>query len=148
MRSIEKIVNVEVPLDVTFATWANYNSFPAFTKNRVTVEKLGRTRTRWIVDLLGYSAEFEAEVDDIKPNKLLSWHSTTGVRHFGSVYFVPGDGSTTVTVRLTFDTEHIETRLGIDIAAKWCELEALFDDILEGFKAYVEQMWWQVPEAV
>lgn len=51
MKSLEKIVKVDVPLGVTFATWANYNSFPAFTKNRVTVEKLGRPKTRWIAEI-------------------------------------------------------------------------------------------------
>lgn len=148
MKTIEKAVVVNAPVDVTYATWANYSSFPAFTGHVVKVEKVTKRRSRWTLDVLGYGIEFEAELDELRPNKFISWHSVSGVKHFGYAHFVSGEGGTLVTARLMFETDNLADVLIEDLDIAWDEFEDALEESLNDFKNYVEQMWWNVPAVV
>lgn len=148
MLSIEKSVFVKVPVDIAYATWANYRSFPAFTNHVKKVDRITRRRTRWVVEALGYQLEFEAEIDQLKPNKFISWHSVTNIKHFGSVYFEKNDSGTTLTLRLLFDTENLADDLVEDLDLAWGEFENVLDEIMGRYKTYCEQMWLELPAII
>ncbi|MBE0449022.1 MAG: SRPBCC family protein [Actinobacteria bacterium] len=146
MVTVEKSIMVRVPVDIAYAAWANLQNFPIYAPHVVrSVEMLNKGRSRWIVDLLGYELQFEAELDEDRPNRLISWHSVSNVKHFGSAYFSPVTGGTVVTIRLMFDTGGLSSEFVDDLDVVWHEFEEIFKDTLHGFKKYVEQMWWQVP---
>lgn len=148
MKTTEKTIAINAPVDIVYATWANYSSFPAFTRHVVKVEKVTRKRSRWILDVLGYGIEFEAELDELRPNKFISWHSVSGVKHFGYAHFASSEGGTLVTARLMFETDNLADVLIEDLDIAWDEFEAAFEESLNDFKNYVEQMWWNVPAVV
>lgn len=148
MVAIEKTVFVDVPVDIAYATWANYSSFPAFTNHVKRVDKITRKRTHWVIEALGYQLEFEAEIDQLKPNKHISWHSVTNVKHFGSANFDQGNGGTTVTLRLLFDTEDLADTLIEDLDLSWGEFDEALEQALADYKTYCEQMWWAIPAVI
>ncbi|HZD60492.1 MAG TPA: SRPBCC family protein [Anaerolineae bacterium] len=148
MVAIERSITVKAPLDVVYATWANFQNFPAYTPHVVSVEKLKKRRTRWVVDVVGYRLQFEAELDEERPNRMISWHSVSTIKHFGSTYVLPEAGGTKVTVRLTVDMESLPAHLVDELNVSWHEFEETFEDALHSFKRYVEHMWRQVPAAV
>lgn len=147
MKTIEGSVIVRAPIGTTYATWANPQIFPVFSPHVRSVERIDKNRTRWVADLLGYQVQFDAELDEARPNKFISWHSTTNVKHFGSAYFEPVTGGTAVAVRIMFDTGSLSSNLIEDLDIAWNEFKDIFEDALYGFKRYVEQMWLQVPFA-
>jgi len=149
MRAVERTVTVRAPVDIVFAAWANYQSFPAYIPHVGSVEKINKKRTRWTVDLLGYRIQFEAELDEVRPNRFISWHSVTNIKHLGSVNFAPAEeGGTRVTVRLLFDIKSLSPDLIEDLETSWKEFEDGLEEVLNSFKSYVEQMWWQVPSII
>ncbi|PIW23258.1 MAG: hypothetical protein COW32_00255, partial [Candidatus Aquicultor secundus] len=124
------------------------STFTAFTNHVKRVDRITQKRMRWVIEVLGYQLEFEAEVDQLKPNKLISWHSVTNVKHFGSVYFDQGNGGTTVTLRLLFDTENLADALIEDLDLSRGEFEGALEEALAGYKAYCEQMWRAIPSVI
>lgn len=148
MKTIEKTIKVDAPIDVVFATWANYTSFPAITSHVIMAERVTNKHSHWLVDILGYRIQFEAELDQLTPNKFISWHSVTNIHHFGSVYFSQDSKYTQVILRLLFEIDNLTVDLVDDLDIAWNEFDGVFEDILDSFKKYVEQMWWQVPAVI
>lgn len=148
MKTVEESVTANVPVDVAYATWANYTIFPSITGHVVLAERITDRLSHWIIEVMGYRFDFEALLDQLKPNKFISWHSVTNIHHLGSVSFKPDAGRTLITLRITFDTEDLATDLADDLDILWPEFKKIFKEVLNSFKLYVEQMWWQVPSVV
>lgn len=148
MRSLERSITVRAPIDIAYATWVNYQKFPVYMPHVISVERISKTRTRWVIDVLGYRVLFEAEIDEMKPNRLISWHSISNVEHFGSAFFSPTEEGTVVTLRILIDTKNLPSDLADDLELAWNEFEESFEEALNSFKRYTEKMWYQLPLAM
>ncbi|MEW5706106.1 MAG: SRPBCC family protein [Actinomycetota bacterium] len=141
MRAIDKTIFVKAPLNYTYESWINYKKLPVYMPHVLDVGIISKGRTHWVVDILGYKIEFEAELDQVVPNELISWHSVSKIKHFGQVVFTPASGGTLVTVRLFFSPKGLTGEFLEMIDISWPEFVHVLEESLEGFKSYVESSW-------
>ena len=60
----------------------------------------------------GKEKEWEADIVEQTPDTRIAWRSATGAENSGIVSFVPIDGGTRVTARITYDTEGLVEKAG------------------------------------
>ena len=100
-------VTINRPISELYRFWRNLENLPQFMRHLVAVDKVTDTISRWRAHgPAGTTVEWEAEVYNEVPDKLIAWRSLDGssVVSAGSVNFDeagPGRG-TRVTVRLRY----------------------------------------------
>jgi uncharacterized membrane protein len=104
--TVQKILNLEAPVERVFDFWTDYRNFPRFMHNVREVEQVAENRSRWVVaGPAGVPVHWTAEVTRLEPNRLIEWRSSTDseVRHEGAVRFEEnGNGGTRLHVQLRY----------------------------------------------
>lgn len=107
-RSIDvsKAIQVQAPVRDVFAFWQAFENFPRFMTHVREVRRTSDGCFHWRVEgPAGASFEWDAEITQMVPNRLLAWKSVGSplVENTGLVRFdeLPG-GATRVTVRLSY----------------------------------------------
>ena len=105
--NIEESVTINRPVHELYRFWRNFENLPQFMGHLESVERLTETMSRWRArGPAGYTAEWNAEIINEIPDKLIAWRSIEGsdVVSAGSVHFDdagPGRG-TRIRVRLQY----------------------------------------------
>ena len=103
--TVQKVINLDAPLERVFSFWAEYQNFPRFMQNVRDVQRVAENRSRWVVaGPAGVPVQWIAEVTHLEPNRLVAWRSSadSDVRHEGEVRFEPNGHGTRVHVRLCY----------------------------------------------
>jgi uncharacterized membrane protein len=104
---VEESVTINRPVEELYRFWRNLENLPQFMHHLESVERLTDTLSRWrAIGPGGTTIEWDAEIINEVPNKLIGWRSIegAGVVSAGSVNFEdagPGRG-TRVRVRLQY----------------------------------------------
>jgi uncharacterized membrane protein len=102
---VQKVINVDAPVEQVFAFWTDYQNFPRFMHN-VREVRVHEDRSHWVVaGPAGVPVQWNAELVEVEPNARLRWRSTgdSAVKHDGCVRFEPNrNGGTRITVRLSY----------------------------------------------
>lgn len=83
-------VHVAAPIERVFELWSHPESFPLFMEHLVAVQPLGNGRYRWQAHgPAGAPVEWETEVVEVQPNRLIRWRSVEGspLESEGAVHF-------------------------------------------------------------
>lgn len=100
------VVNGRSPQEV-YAFWRNYSNLPKFQGMVERVDDRGGGRSHWVAKTpLGLALEWDAELVNDEPGKLIAWRSVPGgdLGTAGSVHFDPaGGGGTRVHLNVKFD---------------------------------------------
>jgi uncharacterized membrane protein len=102
MSLIEKSVDVAVPVATAYDQWTQFESFPRFMEGVESVERLDGTRLHWKAEIAGVVREWDAEIVDQVPGRLISWRSLDGADNRGTVRFRPTAAGTEVTLRIDY----------------------------------------------
>lgn len=106
MAIIEETVEVEVPVGAAYEQWTRFEEFPRFMEGVREVHRVDETHVRWVGDRAGRDAEWAAEIVAQEPERRISWRSTEGSRHDGTVAFEPlGDDATRVHLAIEHDPQ-------------------------------------------
>lgn len=140
MARIEKDITVPVALSAVYDQWTQFESFPQFMEGVKEVIQLDEKTLRWKAEIGGKVEEWDAEITEQVPDRLIAWHSTTGAPNAGTVRFEPvGDDQTKVTLELSYEprdtTEKVGDALGV--------LERRVEGDLKRFKGFIGKR--QVP---
>ena len=104
--TVQKMINVDAPVERVFEFWTDYENFPRFMRNVRDVRQLGDGRSHWAVaGPAGVPVRWTAEVTRFEPNRCVAWRSSgnSDVRHAGEVRFEPnGNGGTRLNVHLSY----------------------------------------------
>ncbi len=104
--SVLERVTIHRSIEELYRFWRNLENLPAFMRHLKSVEKITETISRWRAKgPAGMIVEWDAEVYNEVPNKLIAWRSIEGsdVVSAGSVHFDRGaDGATRITVHLQY----------------------------------------------
>jgi uncharacterized membrane protein len=100
-------VTINRPADELYRSWRHFETLPQFMGHLVSVEENGN-RSHWVAKGPGgTTVEWDAEIVNEVPNRLIAWRSVNGgpVATAGSVHFTPapGDRGTEVRVELKYD---------------------------------------------
>jgi uncharacterized membrane protein len=100
-------MSLEVPIETVYDFWRRLENLPRVMTHLREVRDLGGGRSHWVVEGPGgTTAEWDAEIINEVPNKVIGWRSIEGsdVATAGSVHFSTArqGRSTHVTVHLQY----------------------------------------------
>lgn len=136
MSTVEKTIDVAVPISTAYDQWTRFESFPEFLGGVEQVDQIDDTHLHWKVKIGGVEREFDAEVTEQHPDERVAWRSTDGTTHAGVVTFHRiDDASTRVALQLDWEPEGLVEKAGAALQV---------DDVqigrdLDRFKTYVEE---------
>jgi uncharacterized membrane protein len=99
---ISRSVTINRSQEDLFRFWRNFENLPRFMPELISVKSEGK-RSRWIArGPVGTEMEWEAEIVNEEPNRLIAWRSLEGsdLATAGSVHFTPGPDGRGTEVRV------------------------------------------------
>jgi uncharacterized membrane protein len=134
-RTIQESIEVDVPVATAYNQWTQFEQFPEFMEGVKEVRQLDETRLRWVVDVAGKRAEWDAKILEQHPDQQISWISEDGKKTRGTVGFEPrGESRTLITLTMSYQArglrEAVGSAAGIDAYRVRGDLER-FKDLIE-----------------
>jgi uncharacterized membrane protein len=134
MATIEKSIDVRVPVSVAYGQWTQFEEFPRFMEGVEKVVQIDDTHLHWVAEIGGERREWDAEIVKQEPDRMIAWRSTGGTPTMGRVEFRPIDEGTRISVQMEHETEGLKERMGSFFGAD----EGQVEDDLERFRELVE----------
>jgi uncharacterized membrane protein len=139
--NVEESVTINRPAAEIYGFWRKLENLPRFMQHLESVERITETLSRWKArGPAGATLEWNAEIINEIPNKLIAWRSLEGsdVATAGSVHFdESGRGRTRVRVRLQYSPPGGKAA---DAVARWMRSDAATEirEDLQHFKQMIE----------
>lgn len=135
MSTVEKSIDVEVPIRTAYDQWTQFSSFPRFMEGVDRVDQLTDTRTHWVTSIGGVSREFDAEITQQVPDQRLAWTSLDGPKQAGMVSFhAIHEGCTEVRLHLEYEPDGLLETAGDKLGL----LARRIEGDLGRFKQFIE----------
>jgi uncharacterized membrane protein len=103
---IQKVIEVDAPLEQVFNAFSRYENFPQFMRNVRDVRVREDGTSQWsVAGPVGQTIRWEAMTTRHEPNRLIAWRTLprSAVEHAGLVRFEPGtDGGTRVLITMSY----------------------------------------------
>jgi uncharacterized membrane protein len=113
MSTIEQSIDVRVPVRTAYNQWTQFEEFPEFMEGVEEVKQITDDRLRWHAEIAGAEREWEAQIDEQRPDERIAWHSLDGPRHAGVVTFHRIDDSMTrVMLQLEWEPGDLAEKVG------------------------------------
>ncbi|MBI4523998.1 MAG: SRPBCC family protein [Deltaproteobacteria bacterium] len=135
MKTIEKSIDVNVPVRTAYNQWTQFEEFPRFLEGVEEVRQLDDTLLHWRANIGGKSLEWNARIIEQVPDNRIAWQSEGGPMHNGMVSFHPiGAESARVTLRMDYEPEGLLQETGDKLGFVSRQVE----EDLERFKQFIE----------
>jgi uncharacterized membrane protein len=135
MSTVEKSVDVNVPVSTAYNQWTQFEDFPRFMEGVKSVTQTDDTHLHWVAEVGGKEKEWDAEITEQTPDQRVAWNSTSGARNAGVVTFHRLDDNTTrVTLQMDVDPEGIVENVGDFFGV----LDGRVEGDMERFKEFLE----------
>ena len=113
MSSVTKSVEVNVPVDVAYNQWTQFEEFPKFMEGVQEVRQLDDQHLHWRAEIGGKEEEWDAEITDQIPDQRIAWHSTSGTPNAGIVMFRSTAPNTTeITLQMDYEPQGLSEKVG------------------------------------
>jgi uncharacterized membrane protein len=118
MASVEKSIEVNVPVRAAYNQWTQFEEFPRFMEGVEEVRQLDDKRLHWKAEIAGKTEEWDAEITEQIPDKRVAWTNTSGAKNAGVVTFhYVGPEKTRVNLVLDYEpagaVENVGSALGL-----------------------------------
>jgi uncharacterized membrane protein len=134
MATIEKTIDVQVPVSVAYDQWTQFEQFPQFMEGVVSVEQLDDKHMQWTAEVGGERHQWQAEIVEQQPDRLIAWRSIDGIPNSGRVEFEPIDEGTRVKVEMEYEPDGMKEKVGAMLGIDGGQVE----EDLERFRDLVE----------
>lgn len=135
MGTVEKSIEVEVPVRVAYDQWTQFETFPQFMSDVERIEQLDDTTLRWHVKIAGAERTFDADITEQEPDERIAWRSRGDTLHAGVVTFHRLDeGRSKVMLQLDLEPSDWVERIGDAIGV----VDQRVSSDLADFKRFVE----------
>lgn len=135
MSTVQKSIEVDVPVRIAYDQWTQFESFPQFMEGVEEVQQLSDTRTHWVTKVGGAKREFDAEITEQVPDRRIVWRAVDGPDQGGVVMFEPvGSGATKVMVEMDFSPEGVTEKAGDMLGV----IDRKVKGDLDRFKEFIE----------
>jgi uncharacterized membrane protein len=113
MSTIEQSIDVRVPVRTAYNQWTQFEEFPEFMEGVEEVKQITDDRLRWRAEIAGTEREWEAQIDEQRPDERIAWHSLDGPTHAGVVTFHRiDDAMTRVMLQLQWEPGDLAEKVG------------------------------------
>jgi uncharacterized membrane protein len=135
MATIEKSVEVMVPVRTAYNQWTQFEQFPRFMEGVEQVRQLTDTRVHWVAEIAGQRREWDAEITEQVPDQRIAWRSTEGATNAGVVTFHRlDDEKSRVMLQLEFEPEGAVEQAGDKLGM----IKGKAKSDLKRFKTFIE----------
>jgi uncharacterized membrane protein len=135
METVEKTVDIDVPVCTAYNQWTQFEEFPRFMEGVESVKQLDDTRLHWVANIGGERKEWDARITEQIPDQRIAWRSEGGEFTAGVVSFRPLDSNRTqVTVHFNYEPKGITEKIGDMLGVVSNRVEG----DLERFKDFIE----------
>ena len=134
-RTIEELIEVNVPVSTAYNQWTQFEDFPLFMEGVDDVRQIDDTRLHWVATVGGKTHEWDAKILEQHPDRQISWISEDGKKTRGTVTFEPrGDNKTLIRLSMSYQAEGpvelIGSAAGLDARRVRADLER-FKELIE-----------------
>jgi uncharacterized membrane protein len=106
MATVEKSIDVEVPVSTAYNQWTQFEEFPRFMEGVEEVRQLDDTHLHWCATVGGQRKEWDAEITEQTPDQRIAWTAREGDMNRGVVTFHRIDDVTTrVMLQMDYEPE-------------------------------------------
>ena len=134
MATIEKSIDVDVPVRTAYNQWTQFEEFPRFMEGVQEVRQLDDRRLQWRASIGGKEKQWTAEIAEQIPDERVAWRSTSGARNAGVVTFHRlSDTKTRLMLQLEYDPEGAVENVGDAVGA----VSRRVSGDLERFKEFI-----------
>jgi len=95
MATVEKSIEVDVPINTAYNQWTQFEEFPRFMEGVEDVKQIDDKHLEWEAEIGGRHERWQAEITSQVPDEKIAWRSITGVENAGIVTFHPIKGDRT-----------------------------------------------------
>ena len=135
MASVEKSIEVNVPVRTAYNQWTQFEEFPQFMEGVEEVRQLDDKRLAWRAKIAGKTEEWTASITEQTPDQVVAWQSTTGAENSGRITFAPiGADRTQVTVAISYEPQGVIEKAGDALGV----MDRRVQGDLERFKEFIE----------
>ena len=136
MSTIEKSIEVNVPVRTAYNQWTQFEEFPKFMEGVKQVTQLDDKRLHWKAEIAGKEKEWDAEITEQMPDQRIAWTSRGGAVNDGIVMFQPlSEGRSRISLKVAYLPEGFVENVGDDLGA----LSTRVQGNLERFKVFIER---------
>jgi len=133
--TVEKSVEVNVPVSTAYNQWTQFEQFPRFMEGVKEVRQLDDKHLHWVAQVATQEKEWDAEILEQTPDRRISWRNTDGAYNEGIVDFLPIDGGKTkVTARISYEPSSILESVGDTLGF----MSRRIQGDLDRFKEFIE----------
>ena len=84
---VQQAIDVGVPVKTAYNQFTQFEEWPNFMHRVTSVSQEDETNVSFKSKIWGVSREFQAEIDEQRPDERIKWHVTQGLSHQGVVTF-------------------------------------------------------------
>lgn len=114
MASVEKSVEVDVPVRAAYDQWTQFEQFPQFMEGIKEVQQTSDDQLHWVAEVAGHREEWDARITEQRPDQRIAWTSIGGTtQNAGVVTFHKlSDERTKVMLQIDYEPEGIVEKVG------------------------------------
>lgn len=136
MERIEKSFDVDVPVSAAYNQWTQFEDFPRFMEGIEEVRQTDDTHLHWKAKIAGKAKEWDAQIVEQVPDKVIAWRSVSGAPNAGIVRFEPIEqGRTRVNLTMEYEPQGFFEKVGDTVGVVSGKVESA----VERFKALLEE---------
>ncbi len=118
MSTIEKSIEVNVPVRTAYNQWTQFEEFPKFMEGVEEVRQLDNTHLHWKAKIAGKDTHWNAVITEQRPDERIAWKSTEGAKNAGVVTFHRlSDQKSKVMLQLDYEPEGAVESVGDAVGA-------------------------------
>jgi uncharacterized membrane protein len=136
MEKIEKAIEVNCPISAVYNQWTLFEEFPKFMSGVRSVRQLDDTHVHWRADVWGKEKEWDAEITEQVPDRIIAWRSVSGdAPNAGTVRFEPvASDRTRVSLEMEYEPRGAMEHIGDALGA----MDQRVATTIEDFKKFIE----------
>jgi uncharacterized membrane protein len=136
MSTIEKSIEVNVPVRTAYNQWTQFEEFPRFMEGVKEVTQLDDTHLHWKAAIAGQGKEWDAEITEQTPDQRIAWTSRGGAINGGVVTFHRlSDARSKVMLQLEYAPQGVVENVGDALGVVSLRVQG----DLERFKEFIEK---------
>jgi uncharacterized membrane protein len=135
MATVEKAIDVNVPVRTAYNQWTQFEEFPNFMEGIKEVHQKDDTHLHWVSEIGGRRQEWDAEITEQSPDQRVAWKAEQGNFNAGVVTFHRLDeDKTRVMLQMQYEPEGMVESAGSAIGV----VDRRIAGDLERFKEFIE----------
>jgi len=135
MATVEKSIEVNVPLSTAYNQWTQFEEFPRFMEGVEEVTQLDDSRLHWVANVGGQKKEWYARITEQVPDERIAWTSEGGTFTAGAVTFHRmAPEQTRIMLQMEYEPENIVENVGDKLGF----VNRRVEGDLDRFKEFIE----------